>query len=267
MIRRLLRPALTGPGPMPQNPAWRLASRHALLHLRSGAVFTYIPKNACTTLRLSLALDAGLLSDPEDWLWIGENTGMLAATPRDILTAPQTPVILRCPYRRLASAFLDKIIDRRQPFWALQRATRLGLDIYGFTFRDFVTALQKPVLLAADQHWRPQGDLLLYDRYDEVLAMEDFATARARITELTGLELVDARGLTRHGTDAFETLEDRCYADVPIQELSTLKQAGRLPGYGALYDPDLVTRTARIYAGDIALYGRWLGSDGLLFRP
>lgn len=263
---RRLRPDFGGAAaPLQQDPGYRLAAQYALVHYASGAVISYIPKNACTTLRVSLAIANGLVTDAGEWRWVARNTGLLVASLREVLTAPRTVVMLRCPYRRLASAFLDKIVDRRPPFWQLYRLQDHAFSLYDLTFRQFAAMMQTPRLRVADPHWRPQRDLLIYDRYDLCVALETFAAACEQISALTGLAIVDARGQTDHGTAGFEMLGDRCYADVPLHALSELKRQGRLPSHRALYDAALTETVGAAYAGDLALYRDCFGPDGLLF--
>ena len=61
-----------------------------------------------------------------------------------------------------------------------------------------------------------------------------------------GFDLVDARGLTRHGTDRFDLIEGD-YADTSMAELAALQEAGRAPSHAALYDDALVGAVARAW--------------------
>src|SRR5437763_579150 len=78
-------------------------------------------------------------------------------------------------------------------------ATPLNLD--ALTFAEFVAILEDPAVRAGNIHWRPQMDFLVYDRYDDYFAVENFAAAVAMIRDRAGLEVVDARPLTAHGLD------------------------------------------------------------------
>lgn len=60
MRARLLRWASETNASLSTNFQHTFAARHALLHWPSGAVATFIPKNACSTLRLSLAVANGV---------------------------------------------------------------------------------------------------------------------------------------------------------------------------------------------------------------
>lgn len=109
-----------------QNGAHGFAAQHALVHYTSGAVYSFIPKNACSTMRYSMAIANNCISGPEDWTWIHKNNGTFVATLPELVRAPYSFVILRCPHARLASVFLDKIVDRTPELWQLYRKMRDG---------------------------------------------------------------------------------------------------------------------------------------------
>lgn len=265
MAARRLRYAADKPVALERNIAHQRAVSHALVHYGSGAVYSFIPKNACTTLRLSLAVANGCVTDLEDWTWIHLNNGTFQADLRDLATAPFTFTVLRCPHARLASVFLDKILMRGAEYWELFHAEGDRLDHDSLTFREFVTlVLGTPGRLRSNIHWRPQGDFLVYDDYDAWFSVEDFATAAAAI-ETCAFPVIDARGLSRHGTDQVALLDRGCFADTPCLQLAEMRRGGQLPAHAALYDNRLATRVAKAYADDIALYRDRCGADGLSF--
>lgn len=250
---RPLRYAADKPVTLDRNIAHQRAASHALVHYASGMVYSFIPKNACTTLRLSLAVGNGCVTDLNDWTWIHMNNGTFQADLRDLATAPFTFTVLRCPHARLASVFLDKILMRGAEYWELFHAEGDTLDHDSLTFRDFVALMLKPGRLRSNIHWRPQVDFLVYDEYDAWFSVEDFAAAAAGI-KAQGLPVIDARGLSRHGTDQVSLVKEGCFADTPCLELAEMRRGGFLPAHVALYDDRLATRVAKAYAEDIALY-------------
>lgn len=264
MAGRLLRYAGADIGPLPKNKAHRFAADHALVAYASGAVYSFIPKNACTTLRVSLALANGCIATPDDWTWIHLNNATFRATLRDLATAPVTFVILRCPHARLASVFLDKVVGRRPEFWRLYAADRDRPDPEALTFRAFVTLLEDPELFDHDMHWRPQTDFLVYADYDLWIPLERFADHGAALADRAGVPIVDARGLAGHGTDGL-TPQSGAFADTPLYRLAEMRRAGKVPRHAALYDADLALRVAGLYAEDGALYRKRFGPDDMLF--
>ena len=94
-----------------KNMQHKLAQNHALRIYKSNSIYSFIPKNGCSTMRLSLALANGCISDPKDFEWIHNNSLTFSADLPSLLLADYTFVILRCPFARLASVYLDKIVS------------------------------------------------------------------------------------------------------------------------------------------------------------
>ena len=267
---RLLRHAASSRKTLAANADHGFAAGYALCHYGAGAVYSFIPKNACSTLRLSLAIANGAIEGPEDWIWIHANNPTFRADLRDLATAQFTFTLLRCPHARLASVFLDKIVGRRPEYWLLDRELGETIDPGTFSFRDFVAAVTADDdRLELNEHWRRQVDFLVYADYDAWYAVEQMGAARADLAERIGFDLVDARGLTRHGTDRFELMEGPetggHFADMPLTELAALQAAGRAPSHGALYDDGLIGAVADAYAEDLALYAARIGPETLTF--
>lgn len=248
-----------------QNGAHGFAAQHALVHYTSGAVYSFIPKNACSTMRYSMAIANNCISGPEDWTWIHKNNGTFVATLPELVRAPYSFVILRCPHARLASVFLDKIVDRTPELWQLYRKMRDGFTPDDLTFRQFITMLDAENLLKLNIHWRPQIDFLVYEQYSRVFALERFREAVPVLQDEAGLTVQDARNLTGHGTDRVELIREGGFADTPLHELSALKRSGRLPSHAQLYDAALAARVAELYADDMAFYARHCDPQDLTF--
>lgn len=247
------------------NAAHRLAAQHALMHYASGTVFTFIPKNACTSLRVSLAMANGVIANPADWGWVHQNNQTFAATLSELARAPRTAVVLRCPFSRLTSTFLDKIVSRDRELWTLHRLSRETINPDSLTFRQFVDWISKPGFFRADIHWRPQADFLVYDRYDHVFSMVDVAGFAICFEQSTGQPFIDARPLSGHATFAFASVDASCHADTPLLDLLIAKSKGLLPQPRDLYDASLVALVRRLYAKDLELYLDMIGAEGLLF--
>lgn len=248
-----------------QNTAHRFAAAYALVHYASGAVYSFIPKNACSTMRYSLAHANNCIDGPEHWPWIHLNNGTFSATLPDLVRAPASYVILRCPHTRLSSVFLDKIVDKTPELWQLYRLTGDGFDPDALTFRDFVTLISDDSMLKANIHWRPQIDFLVYETYTRVFALEAFKTVPKILKKEIGLTIHDARALTGHGTDTVKLVKKGCFADMPLAELATMKRSGMLPAHVQLYDDDLAQQVAALYAEDMALYDTHLDRKQLTF--
>lgn len=267
MRRRALRYANASNAPLARNGAHGFAAEHALVFYRRNAVYSFIPKNACSTLRLTLAHDNGCIAGPEDHDWIHANNATFRAGLRELVTADYAFVVLRCPFRRLASLYLDKVVRREPPYWDIVRHESFREAWAPLSFRHFVRFVAANPKL--DQHWRPQVDFLVYDDagYDDVFAFEDFPACEARLAERLGVRVLDARPLTRHGQDRFRTLTDAAFADVPAEDIAALNREGESPDKAALYDERLAGQVARLFRADLALYAGRFGASGLLFPP
>lgn len=262
---RLLRYARLQNVPLQQNARHQLAARHALTHYPSGSVYSFIPKNGCSTIRLSLAIGNGALAKAEDFPWIHSNNQTFRATLSELVCAPYAFVILRCPYKRLASVFLDKIAGRTPEHMFVKRALDDQLDPATFSFRDFVSFISNRNHLSADIHWRPQTDFLVFEEYDDWFCLSKMQEASKTIKDKSGLDVVDARALTNHGTDARSQLETGQYSDLSLTDLDVLARDGLSPRHEDLYDDDLVQTVRKLYQQDIDLYSDRIGSDGLTF--
>ena len=239
--------------PLGKNAKHTFAASHALVAYSTGAVFTFIPKNACTTLRYSLALANGTIAGPEDFTWIHANNGTFSATLPELVRAPTSLAILRCPYQRLASAFLDKFVNYDRDAWAFRRSMRDEIDLPDLTFRQFAIALcEDEDLLESNIHWRPQVDFLVYEDYTHWIGLADLSSRIDVIAQETGLRLHDTRDLMRHDLARKSRLEGD-YADAPLRDLHGLMLEGRAPSHASMYDEALRNKVAKAYAADIEL--------------
>lgn len=251
--------------PLAANQAHQFAASFALRIFRSNSVYSFIPKNACSTLRVSLALANGCISNPKDFNWIHQNNATFSADLASLILADYTFVILRCPYARLASAYLDKIVDKTAEAWMLYDTLQRKTEISQFSFKCFLKAISKLAVLNSNIHWRPQVDFLVYKHYDDYFNLENFSQAIPIIEQKTGIKVVDARPLTQHGTDRFTSLDDgKFYGDSPPEEIQTLKATGLIPSAKSLYDDESIALVKKLYGKDITLYQRLFGDKNML---
>jgi hypothetical protein len=257
-LTRILRYSGASNAALAQNHLHAHAASFALSFYARDAVYSFIPKNACSTMRYSLALANGAIEGPSQFTWIHANNNTFRASLRELARAEYTFVILRDPFLRLASCFLDKIVDQTHVAFKLRELTNYARQPYDFTFREFVNLL--PTYLRADEHWRPQVDFLVYKTYDDAFAFEAFPAAVKTLKKRIGLVVHDARGLTKHGADQYKTIKgDAGVADLPAFDLLALKRAGKAPPLVNFYDRKLIDLVAALYADDIALYRQWTG--------
>ena len=77
--RRLFRFARTSHAGLHANARHQLAAGHALRIYHSNAIYSFIPKNACSTMRLSLAIANCCIRDAADFNWIHQNNATFSA--------------------------------------------------------------------------------------------------------------------------------------------------------------------------------------------
>ena len=239
------------------------AQQFALNIYPSDAIYTFIPKNACSTMRTSLAIENGCIKDSSDFNWIHQNNNTFSANLSELAKAKYTFAILRCPFSRLLSVYLDKIVSRNNPAWGYVDLHKREIDIADITFEFFVKSMCKEHVRNADIHWMPQTNFLVYEDYDDYFALEEFPRLTQILKDKIGLELVDARPLTKHGRDGYRKLAKRKPYKLGPLELLDYKAQGFMPSIKTMYSDELVACVTRAYKSDIALYKRKIGPENL----
>lgn len=288
MSARLMRYTPGTVAPLSRNFKHQHALDYTVSLYARNAIFSFIPKNGCTSLRYSAALENQVISGLDELAWIHANNAAFRPTHRDLATAAYTFVVLRCPFRRLVSCFLHKIVDEpaSAPWPHLMAATPQGALWSGpvgswlaklmpnagpdraamarITFADFVSLLERPGALEREIHWRPQVDFLVYRAYDDVFRLEDMPTCVATVAAKTGFQVHDIRAQTLHGNFARERIHAGYFGRTEVQTLRKLKDDMKVPAYESFYDADLYRRVSRLYQADIALYAGQFGASALM---
>jgi hypothetical protein len=243
------------------NPQHNFAHTHALLIYDCDAVYSMIPKNGCTTLRLSIALKNGMIQDASQWGWIHQNNDSFRPSLRELARASYRFAILRHPLGRLASCFLDKFVKRTPEAWQFQSATGSG-DLGRLTFRRFCREIAKPQFRALNIHWRPQIDFLVYASYDDFFRFEEFGSIAPVLRARAGLELVDARPLARHDSSHYAAAAPgRIGPDSEIWQIEAVMMAGIRPDALSLYDGELRALVEDAFRSDMKLYEAQFGGQ------
>lgn len=250
--------------PLSKNPAHQFAQRFALDIYLSDSIYTFIPKNACSTLRFSIAIENGCLTPNSDVHWIHSNNATFRASLYSLMKARFTFLILRCPFSRVISAFLDKFLERTPDSWAYYQHTGRVIELNELTFRDFILSLKKPTNLNTNIHWRPQSDFLVYENYDEYFALEEFDRCEKVLKDKIGLKIHDTRNLLNHHSSGKATKHVERAWELSVLELMTLKSQGALPDYQSFYSKQIKNVVKRIYKKDFDLYINKIGVQHLL---
>ncbi len=252
--------------PLASNPRHKLANNHALNIYLADAIYSFIPKNACSTMRTSLALANGCIQDPKEFNWIHKNNFTFSAGISQLLKAKYTFTILRCPFSRLASAYLDKIVNRDSVAWGYYELRERKVELEDVSFASFVKSMTVPRVKNGNPHWRPQVDFLVYKEYDDYFAMENFSHAVKTLKEKIDLDVIDARKLTNHGVDGLELIDGEDFSNAKPIEFLKMKAEGNYPSARSLYSPELIKSVRVTFKADFDLYKSLFGTDNLLFK-
>src|SRR5437763_435391 len=93
-----------------QNYRHKFASNFTMDIYVCNSLYTHIPKNASTSIRFSIAVANGVISEDGDVGWVYNNNMTFVSNLRSQVLADYSFIFLRCPYSRLASAFLDQVV-------------------------------------------------------------------------------------------------------------------------------------------------------------
>ena len=240
-----------------QNDLYAFSLKHTLSIYPINAVCTFIPKNACSTLRYSVAVANGFLSDIADIEWIHTNNETFTASQREIARAQLTFVILRCPFTRAASCFLNKFVDNKLKF---NDANGNKLSV---NFNEFLLIVKSQNRKNRNIHWRNQSDFLHYEQYDKYFALESFSEAADFLSEYN-FKIHDTRSAINHDLSIYKKSQGD-YSKTKDIKLKEMKDKGVVPSYKSMFGETEIRLVKEIYADDISLYKKNFGSSELLF--
>lgn len=238
-------------------------------------VYAYVPKAACTSLKLWMAVVEGLLppgspSSSKGGIHplVKSKAALSAAEAAAVFADPAwfKFSFVRNPLPRLVSAYLDKVVpgkgpaqrlirhyqarDAGSPWWQRLLAN-LRIDAQrSLSFRQLVEQLAREHLPDLDEHFRPQSLLLAglpLDFVGRVESMqEDFAEVQRRLD--TNVALSHQKRQTYLARDE----ETGSVADWPA---ARFREELAHPHWRRFYPPDLLKTVEKIYAADFARFG------------
>ena len=235
-----------------QNPSFQFAQRHALSIYSSNSIYSFIPKNGCTTLRASLATENGFITDIKKQInWLHNNSYTFSGSLKELVCADYTFTVLRCPYGRLVSLFLDKFVDKTPIAWTFYRSSNNKFEPDDISFSDFINYLtQHPAVLGAEIHWRKQSDFLIYEEYDDYF---DFKNIKKTLKKKINLELIDTRDITNHGREKYHVIDNINHSETSVITLKQLKEQGSLPSLESMYTKELRKKVQQLYQQDFSI--------------
>lgn len=231
---------------------------HHLIDPYHRIIYCYVAKNACSTmkfhfLRKKLRAENAAISDEE----INETVHKISrqhaiADPGTVeFSEYYSFFILRDPFSRIASAFLDKFVRTE----ALPRYADRLMSEYGpqtapeqWTFSDFIHAIAKSPVESLNEHWMPQYMHLIEDVDYEFFRIEDIAKS-LRLRNIYGNLSKNVREHTLRYLDL-----DRPAHETPIAELKAFYgKEGQVPSRSSLCHADLEAPIRSIFGPDFEL--------------
>jgi hypothetical protein len=254
-----------------QNWRYKFAAGFTQEIYESNSLYTHIPKNASTTIRYSIAIANGVIAEGNA-AWVYNNNMTFGSSLRTQVVSDYAFIFLRCPFSRLASAFLDQVVRRPHMYLVAQRKKGLikkALDHLlapGITFERFVLKLRdRPNFIRQNAHWIPQVHFQLFEEYDDYFCVEEMEKAVKVLKKKVDFDVIDTRSIAMHGIDRFKKVEMNNGSRVTASEISKMKAAKIIVEPRSLYTDQLREIVQEIYRGDIKLYTSKFGSANLMF--
>ena len=245
------------------NQSHIFAQNHTITHLESNSVCTWIPKNACSSLRFSFAKANGAIRTKDDIQWIHRNNQCYNADNKDLLRADYTFVILRDPFERILSYFLDKICHQNgdsEYDKSYSHAKLVFNTTETTTFQSFIEAVYlNPRSILDDIHTTPQCNFLIYENYDDYFSLETIEEAKAKILMKTGVPLEDTRAYNNIYTTKDLQSSNSINPKTPIDQIYWYLERGFKPESHNMFTNDMIKKILPLYLGDVILYESVIG--------
>ena len=239
------------------------ALRHLYVYPRLRLAYTYIPKNACSSLKRTFGRAQGWLSVDSPSAHEMHRAWWLSGLVR-YPGVDERIVVVRDPFDRVLSAYLNKFLLARDSIAEQAIATGLGESLgpgatrQDVTFADFVGYLSRTPSHHLDEHWRPQRDFLL-GSYTRLLRFEHLDQDTAFLAQ-RGLVVERARG---HSTTRLQSDAGPGWGRRTAGDLANLRHnRGLLPSRENMYDDELHAKVRERFAEDVELVVRAARSDG-----
>jgi len=252
-----------------RNPRFLSAINHSAMIFPSYALCTWIPKCGCSNIRFSVAVQNGILNSNADIDFIHTNNDLFIPTLLFCYEAKYTFIFLRCPFERLASAFLDKLVSGREVHATSLRCYNNmdHLDFrQNFNFSNFIKEICEMPVDNMNIHWRPQSQFLLFQKYDKYFDLAQITEAKQQLKRDINFDLFDTREYLTHDTSKFSKSHFNEAYHLSLEALANLKKKGIVPSYESMYTRELIDLVSSFYRQDIELYCRHFGKSRFMRR-
>lgn len=190
-----------------------------------------IPKNACTLIRFGIAAKFKFIdiSKPLEAIeWVNKNTEFLVKNSKnnEKFHAPNQFVVLRDPFSRVVSSFLDRVVGNKDKIADLiLLKKKIKLD--GSTnFEDFVEEVL-PHIYLENPHFVPQNLFMRKKiNYNYKINIKDLnkIIKTGQLYDLMNIEDYQTDILSQHTTSIKLKLEVKDAYKIPLKELKFLKK-------------------------------------------
>lgn len=240
----------------------------------SNSIYTFIPKNASQTMRYSIDIENGIwdVDCQKQWTTKVSSNNVFSPTLQYQIRNNYAFVILRCPFSRLASAFLDQFIRRPHIYITHQHKEGILKRTLDPTFRNYVTfeRFVKKIqsnwrFFTGNAHWSPQVQFLLYENYDDYFCIEEFSHVIKTLKEKINLKVYDARKISKHGIDGLKKISIPNSHKLNMKDIMAMKEIGEIIDPKSLFNEELYDITKNLYRNDINLYKNKVGEKNLMF--
>jgi hypothetical protein len=248
---------------MGENFHFHYALNHCMHIYKSNSIYTYIPKNLCTSLRTTVAIENNFIDFDNNGLnWIDHNSSFFKPTYQDLSKANFTFVILRNPFGRLYSFYCD-FITREDKNIDNIMINLLKNKISDISFYEFINLLNAD-LIHGNSHWSPQKYFLMYENYDLYVPFEKFVEFKEKIEFYSKINIKDARLLRiSNGSNHFNKVTDTNYFNIKGHKINDLQKMGKIPSIKSMFSDELINLVSRLYKEDIFIYKKQFQLDPL----
>ncbi len=231
---------------------FHLLRRCLLYYPNLNILYTYIPKNACSTLKYTLGVHSGIISqkdNPHETEHLFYCADKYALYPSNC----RTVICFREPFERILSAYLDKFARIPVQMEALAVIAYLqNRDLKkskgkSISFLEFIYFLSQVSNHDLDAHWRPQIDFIFFDKYTDILCLEQLSSQwQQKFPQFPLLNY------TKHSH--IKTKSDKYYYAVNGEQLAIEFPNRHFPNQASFMNPEIQQLFNQRFQDDLMLY-------------
>ena len=238
-------------------------------------IATLIPKNASSFVKTLFAwydadepeFDAAAKKAFSD-IHNRFNGLLLVKNFQEIERAKQSFIILRCPYRRAVSGFIDKFVIAPEEaiFQGIIRTARKEID--SITFSDFVNAIKNSPDSWLDPHFRSQYSYVIFEKYDHFFCVEDSESLKGFLETKAPDALKVINELAPKGINKkqYTTTDVENAYSFTVDKLRNLYiNENKIPSEKCFFNRIIIRNLSQRYSDDISYYKNNV-SEKLMFN-